>query len=182
MVSGMSCHRDCGGCGDGPCSLSPTGRFSRIRRRPRSFDVRRPHDAPAPPAAPRIVCDPPSFAAPDPEPRGRSNIRGLRAQRHPSRDRRHPDDGADHPTNGAASNEPTDYRLRQGETLSIGTSGTFSVGSYTHIDTAHLVGVAGLDGWPVCAAPALPDDPEPLPLPALLSPLADYEALVGGAF
>ena len=49
------------------------------------------------------------------------------------------------------------------------------------IDTAHLAGVAGLDGRPVCVAPSLPDDPEPPP-PALLRPLADYEALVGGAF
>jgi hypothetical protein len=38
-------------------------------------------------------------------------------------------------------------------------------------DTAHLAGVAGLDGQPVCAAPALLGDPEPLPV--LLRPLAD---------
>jgi transposase len=50
------------------------------------------------------------------------------------------------------------------------------------IDTAHLAGVAGLGGRPVCATPALPDNPEPPPLPALLRPLADYEALAGGAF
>jgi transposase len=50
------------------------------------------------------------------------------------------------------------------------------------IDTHHLAGVAGTDGQPVCAAPALPDDPEPPPLPALLRPLADYEALARGAF
>ncbi len=50
------------------------------------------------------------------------------------------------------------------------------------IDKAHLAGVAGTDGQPVRAAPALIDDPEPPPLPALLRPLADYEALVGGAF
>jgi hypothetical protein len=48
-------------------------------------------------------------------------------------------------------------------------------------DTAHLAGVAGLGGRPVCAASALPHDPEP-PLPALLRPLAEYEALTGGAF
>jgi transposase len=50
------------------------------------------------------------------------------------------------------------------------------------IDKAHLAGVAGLGGRPVCAASALPDDPEPQPLPVLLRPLADYEALAGGAF
>ena len=50
------------------------------------------------------------------------------------------------------------------------------------IDKAHLAGVAGTDGQPVRAAPALIDDPEPPALPALLRPLADYEALVGGAF
>lgn len=50
------------------------------------------------------------------------------------------------------------------------------------IDTAHLAGVAGLGGRPVCAASALPDHPEPPPLPALLRPLAEYEALTGGAF
>ena len=50
------------------------------------------------------------------------------------------------------------------------------------IDKAHLAGVAGLGGRPVCVAPSLPDDLEPPPLPALLRPLADYEALVGGAF
>ena len=50
------------------------------------------------------------------------------------------------------------------------------------IDTAHLAGVAGLGGRAVCAASTLPDNPEPPPLPALLRPLADYEALVGGAF
>jgi hypothetical protein len=50
------------------------------------------------------------------------------------------------------------------------------------IDKAHLAGVAGTDGRPVHAASALPDDPEPPPLPALLRPLADYEALAGGAF
>jgi transposase len=50
------------------------------------------------------------------------------------------------------------------------------------IDTNHLAGVAGTDGRPVRAASALPDDPEPPPLPALLRPLADYEALAGGAF
>jgi transposase len=50
------------------------------------------------------------------------------------------------------------------------------------LDTAHLAGVAGTDGQPVRAAPALIDDPEPPALPALLRPLADYEALVGGAF
>jgi transposase len=48
------------------------------------------------------------------------------------------------------------------------------------IDTAHLTGVAGTAGRPVRAAPALVDDP-PL-LPVLLRPLAEYEALTGGAF
>jgi hypothetical protein len=50
------------------------------------------------------------------------------------------------------------------------------------IDTAHLAGVACDAGRPVCATPALPDDPEPPPLPALPRPLAEYEALTGGAF
>lgn len=50
------------------------------------------------------------------------------------------------------------------------------------IDKAHLAGVAGTDGRPVHRAPTPGNDPEPLPLPALLRPLADYEALVGGAF
>ena len=50
------------------------------------------------------------------------------------------------------------------------------------IDKAHLAGVAGTDGRPVHRAPTPANDPEPAPLPALLRPLADYEALVGGAF
>jgi len=50
------------------------------------------------------------------------------------------------------------------------------------IDKAHLAGVAGTDGQPVHRAPTPGNDPEPAPLPALLRPLADYEALVGGAF
>jgi len=49
-------------------------------------------------------------------------------------------------------------------------------------DTAHLAGVAGTDGQPVHRAPTPGNDPEPPPLPALLRPLAEYEALAGGAF
>jgi transposase len=50
------------------------------------------------------------------------------------------------------------------------------------IDTNHLAGVAGTDGRPVHRAPTPANDPEPPPLPVLLRPLADYEALAGGAF
>jgi hypothetical protein len=50
------------------------------------------------------------------------------------------------------------------------------------VDSAHLDGVAGRDGA-VCrgqiAAPTVPASPPP---PALLRPLAEYEAAIGGSF
>ena len=60
-------------------------------------------------------------------------------------------------------------------------------GSLKSADDWEAVGVsighgASVGARAVCVAPSLPDDPEPPPLPALLRPLADYEALVGGAF
>jgi transposase len=50
------------------------------------------------------------------------------------------------------------------------------------IDKAHLAGVAGTAGRPVHRAATPGNAPEPAPLPTLLRPLAEYEALVGGAF
>jgi transposase len=50
------------------------------------------------------------------------------------------------------------------------------------IDARHLEGVAGVGGQPVRAQPEpLPQRPPQVP-PALLRPLAEYEAIAGGAF
>jgi transposase len=50
------------------------------------------------------------------------------------------------------------------------------------IDARHLAGVASVGGQPVRAHPEPSQQPPPQPLPALLRPLAEYEAIAGGAF
>ncbi len=49
------------------------------------------------------------------------------------------------------------------------------------VDPVHFAGVAGAFGEPVRAASAAAAPVEPLP-PALLRPLAEYEAAVGGSW
>jgi hypothetical protein len=50
------------------------------------------------------------------------------------------------------------------------------------IDARHLEGVAGVGGQPVRAQPEPVPQRPPQATPALLRPLAEYEALAGGAF
>jgi hypothetical protein len=50
------------------------------------------------------------------------------------------------------------------------------------VDSAHLDGVAGRNGAVCRPAIATPTMPESSPLPSLLRPLAEYEAVIGGSF
>jgi hypothetical protein len=50
------------------------------------------------------------------------------------------------------------------------------------VDSAHLEGVAGRDGAVCRPQSAAPTVPTLSPAPALLRPLAEYEAAIGGSF